>query len=95
MRRSPFPRECPHGFPALPSVHLRTPKEVSDVYLPPYVASQLAQERQREMVAQAQRQRRGRQLAAVARASRRAERAERQMRRAVRLALQLRAELPQ
>jgi hypothetical protein len=65
------------------------------VYLPEYRASQLARERQRELVAQAQQQRRGRQLAALARASRRAERAERRMRRALRAAVQLRAELPQ
>jgi hypothetical protein len=81
--------------PAFLYVQFTHPKEVSDVYLHPYVAGQLAKERQREMVAHAQQQRRGRQLAAVARAARRAERAERRMRLAVRAARQLRAELPQ
>jgi hypothetical protein len=66
---------------------------VIHVYLPPYVAGQLVKERQREMLAQAEQQRRGRQLAALARAARRAERAERRMRRAVRRAVQLRTEL--
>ena len=65
------------------------------MYVHPYLAAQLAKERHREMVAQAQQQRRGRQLAALARAGRRAEPAERRMRRAVRVALQLRAEQPQ
>jgi hypothetical protein len=59
------------------------------------MASQLASERQREMLAQAERHRLARQLAAVARASRRAERAERRMRQAVRKALRLRAGLEQ
>lgn len=59
------------------------------------MASQLAKERQREMLAQAEQQRRARQLGALARASRRAERSERRMRRALRRALQLRAELQQ
>ena len=61
----------------------------------PYVASQLARERHRDMLAQAQQQRRARQLIALARASRRAERAERRMRQAVRKALRLRAALEQ
>lgn len=63
------------------------------MYLPPYRADQLVKERQREMLAQAGQQRRGQQLAALARAARRAERAERRMRRAVRRAAQLRADL--
>jgi len=63
------------------------------VYLPSYMAGQLAKERQGEMLAQAQQQRRARQLGALARASRRAQRAERRMRCAARRALQLRAEL--
>jgi hypothetical protein len=70
-------------------------KEVSHVYQPPYMASQLASERRRELLAQAEQQRRARKLAALARASRRAERAERRMRRAVRKALRLRAGLEQ
>lgn len=65
------------------------------MYLPPYLASQLAQERQREMLARAERQRRARQLGALARASRCAERADRRMRQALRRALELRAELQQ
>jgi hypothetical protein len=63
------------------------------MHMHPYVASQLAGERRRDMLAQAERQRRARQLIALARASRRAERAERRMRQAVRKALRLRAAL--
>jgi hypothetical protein len=59
------------------------------------MASQLANERRRELLAQAERQHRARKCAALARASRRAARAERRMRRAVRKALRLRAELEQ
>ena len=65
------------------------------MYLPPYLASQVAMEWQREMVAQAKQQRRARQLAALARASRRARRSELRMRRALGAVLQLGAELPQ
>jgi hypothetical protein len=65
------------------------------VYMPPHMSSQLADERRREMLAQAERQHRVRMVAALARASRRAERAERRMRRAVRKALRLRAGLEQ
>jgi hypothetical protein len=65
------------------------------VYLHPYMASQLASQRHREMLAQARQQRQARQLLALARASRRAERAERRMRQALRRALQLRAGLQQ
>jgi hypothetical protein len=54
------------------------------------VASQLATQRRREMLAQAEGQRQVRQLVALARASRRAQRAERRMRQAVRKVLQLR-----
>jgi len=61
----------------------------------PYAASQLASERQREVLAQARRQRVAEQLAALARASRRARRAERRMRHATRRARQLRARLEQ
>ena len=60
------------------------------MYRHPGLASQLAKQRHREMLAQAQQQRRVRQLVALARASRRAQRAERRMRQAVRKALQLR-----
>jgi hypothetical protein len=65
------------------------------VYLHPCLASQIASERRREMLADARRQRQARQLAALARATRQAERAERRMRRAAHRALGLRAELQQ
>jgi hypothetical protein len=65
------------------------------VYQPPYMASQLINERRRELLAQAGQQPQARKRAAPARASRRAERPERRMRRAVRKALRLRAELEQ
>ncbi len=57
------------------------------------LASQLARERQRDVLARAEQQRLARQVVALARASRRAERAERRMRAAVRKALRLRSEL--
>jgi hypothetical protein len=59
------------------------------------MASQLVNERCRELLAQAEQQRPARKRAALARASRQVERAERQMRRAVRKALRLRAGLEQ
>jgi hypothetical protein len=59
------------------------------------MSSQLANERRREMLAQAQQQHRVRKVDALARASRRAERAERRMRRVVRKAVRLRARLEQ
>jgi hypothetical protein len=65
------------------------------VYQPPYLASQLVKQRQRELLAQAERHRQSRHLAVLARASRRAERAERRLRQAIRKALQLRAGLQQ
>lgn len=61
------------------------------MHMHPYVASQLARERRRDMLAQARQHRQARQLVALARASRRVERAERRMRQAVRKALRLRA----
>jgi len=63
------------------------------VYQHPYLASQLAEQRQRELLAQADRYRQSRHLAALAKASRRAERAERRLRRALDKALRLRAGL--
>ncbi len=63
------------------------------MYQPPYLASQLAKQRQRELLAQAERYRQSRHLAALAKASRRAERAERRLRQAVRKAQRLRAGL--
>ena len=65
------------------------------MYQPPHMASQLVNERCRELLAQAEKQHRARKRAALARASRRAERAERRMRRAAGKALRLRAELEQ
>jgi hypothetical protein len=59
------------------------------VYQHPYLAKQ----RQRELLAQADRYRQSRHLAALAKASRRAERAERRLRQAVGKALRLRAGL--
>lgn len=59
----------------------------------PYALSQLADERRRDVLAQARQQRVARQLAALARASRRAERAERRSRQATCRARQLRARL--
>ena len=63
------------------------------MYQHPYLASQLAEQRQRELLAQADRYRQSRHLAALAKASRRAERAERRLRRALDKALRLRAGL--
>lgn len=62
------------------------------MYLHPHVASQLAGERHREMLAQAERHRLARQFAVAAKASRRAER---RMRQGARRALRLRTELEQ
>lgn len=76
-------------------IHQHHGKEVSHVYQHPYIASQLAKERRRELLAQAEQQHRARKCAALARASRRAERAERRMRRAVRKVVRLRAGLEQ
>ena len=63
------------------------------MHMHPDVASQVARERRRDMLAQAQRQRQARQLMALARASRRAERAERRCAGGARKALRLRAAL--
>lgn len=63
------------------------------MYQHPYLASQLAKQRQRELLAQADRYRQSRQYASVAKVSRRAERAERRLRRAVGKAVRLRAGL--
>jgi hypothetical protein len=56
----------------------------------PYIGSQLARERQRDMLAQAGQQRLARQFREHARPSRRAEGTERSLRRAVRTVLRLR-----
>jgi hypothetical protein len=63
------------------------------IQLDPSIASRLARDRQREMLAYAEEQRLARRLRALRRASRRASRAERRLRRASRRALRLRAEL--
>jgi hypothetical protein len=65
------------------------------VYLHPYPASQLADERHRQRLAQAEQQRLARQLIALAKASRRALRAERRLRQAARRVLQLGIDLQQ
>ena len=59
----------------------------------PYIASQVAKQRHRESLAQAEQHRRARQVLALARASRRAGRAEGRIRQAIRKARQLRAGL--
>jgi hypothetical protein len=61
----------------------------------PLINYQVAVARHRELLAQAERHRVARQAIAEAKALRRAERPERTMRRAVRLALRLRADLEQ
>jgi hypothetical protein len=63
------------------------------VYQHPCLASQLAKQRRAELLAQADRYRQSRHLAALAKASRRAERADRRLRHAVRKAVRLRAGL--
>jgi hypothetical protein len=61
----------------------------------PLIISQLAADKRREMLAQAEQDRLAKQFAALARASRRAERAQRRLEKATRLTLRLRAELNQ
>jgi hypothetical protein len=58
----------------------------------PHLASQLATERHRDLLAHAHQQRTARRLTALARASRQAERAGRRARRALRTAARLHAE---
>ena len=65
------------------------------MYLHPAMASQLAAEKRRDMLAQAKQDSLAKQLSDVARASRRAQRAERKLQKAERLALRLRSELAQ
>ena len=65
------------------------------MYQHPYIAGQLARQRQREILAQAEQHRRARQVLALARAARRARWAERRIRQAIRKAEQLRAGLQQ
>ena len=65
------------------------------MYQHPYIASQVAKQRQREILAQAEQHRRARQVLALARASQRAGRAEHRIRQAIRKAQQLRAGLQQ
>jgi hypothetical protein len=75
------------GSTAQASPHGR--KEVNHVHLHPHLASQLASERRRDMLARAQQQCRARQATALARAARPSKQAERRMGRAVRTALRL------
>lgn len=65
------------------------------MYMHPHMLGQLAAQRHRDMLAQAEQDRLASQLAAVARSNRRTERAQRKMRKATRLALRLRSELNQ
>jgi hypothetical protein len=62
------------------------------IQIHPYLASQLASERQREMVAHAQQQRLARRLAALTNTSRQTRKAGRRARRALRTAARLRTE---
>ena len=59
----------------------------------PAILSDLAAEKRRDLLAQAEQSRRARQASALSRASRRAERAQRQVQKARRLVLRLRSEL--
>ena len=77
------------------SIRQRHRAKVSQMHAYPYAASQIADERRREMLARARQQRVAQQLAALARASRRARSAERRMRQAIRRARQLCASLEQ
>jgi hypothetical protein len=61
--------------------------------LHPHMVGQLVAEKRRDMLAQAEQDRRASQSAALARASRRAERAQRKMHKAARVVLRLRSEL--
>jgi hypothetical protein len=63
------------------------------IQMHPYLASQLASERQRDMLAHAQQQRTTHRVLVLRKASRRVARAERRARRALRTAAQLRTEL--
>ena len=65
------------------------------MYMHPAMLSELAASKHRDMLAQAEQDRRAKQLAMLARASRRAERAQRKMQKAARLSLRLRSELNQ
>lgn len=61
----------------------------------PVILSDLAAEKRRDILAQAERDGRAKQVAAFARASRRAERAQRKAQKSARLVLRLRSELNQ
>jgi hypothetical protein len=63
------------------------------MFIHPYMSSQLARERQRDMLAQADQHRLARELREHARASRRVERAERRLRHALRAALRLQTDV--
>ena len=99
----PLPSSCP-GRAACPLTARELPRrtwqasqtikdrESDMIQIHPYLASQLASERHRDMLAHAEQQRPARQLAALAKASRRAERAGWHARRALRAAARLRTE---
>jgi hypothetical protein len=65
------------------------------MFMHPHMLGQLAAQKHRDMLAQAERDRLASQVSALARASRRAERAKHKMQKAARLALRLRSELGQ
>ena len=99
----PLPSSCP-GRAACPLTARELPRRTwqasqtikdreSDMtQMHPYLASQLASERRRDMLAHAEQQRPARQLAALAKASRRPGRAGWHVRRALRAAARLRTE---
>ena len=63
------------------------------MYMHPVITGQLATEKRRDMLAQAEQDRKAWQLASLARAERRANTARRQLRKAARLTLRLRSEV--
>lgn len=63
------------------------------MYMHPVITSQLAAEKRRDMLAQAEQDRRAWQLASLARAERRADRARRHLQKAARSTLRVRSEL--
>jgi hypothetical protein len=65
------------------------------MYMHPAMLSEMAASKRRDMLAQAEQDRRAKQLATLARAERRAERAQRRVQKATRLTLRLRSELNQ
>ena len=75
------------------SVARTSREEVNHMCVHPAMLSELAASKRRDMLAQAEQDRRAKQLAVLARAERRAERARLRMPKAARLSLRLRSEL--